>query len=414
MRFSSTAAFCVWAMAAPVLAQSNATVTEGRAAFLAGDYATSLEMLRPEAEAGDATAQNILGVLYNNGHGVEQDIETALGWYELAAQQGLDKALYNLGNFHSDAGSGAHFDYAKAIDYYDQAIAMGYHHAMLNRGVMHEYGRGGPVDDAAAAELYQSAADAGNAIAMSNLATLYRNGYGVEQNTARALELYQQGAALDNVDALANLGNWYYYGDNGVETDYAKAIEYLDQAAAMDHAGSIVLRGYMIDVGEGGEADLDLAIEYYERGADLGNTTAMTNLAFIYSDGDDDDDLGYAIDLYRQAADLGDYDAMSDLGFMYEYGHGTTKDRTAAFALYRFAAAEGAARGAVNYALMLADSESGWYKPSEAYGWCLIGVDRADSGDVAEFSETCEEISVEVGPSATTQGQAWANEQLGG
>ena len=52
---------------------------------------------RKAAEQGDASAQYNLGVMYENGHGVEQDDEQAVFWYRKAAEQGYADAQYNLG-----------------------------------------------------------------------------------------------------------------------------------------------------------------------------------------------------------------------------------------------------------------------------------------------------------------------------
>jgi hypothetical protein len=55
-----------------------------RQAYRAGDYETVLENVTPEAENGKADAQYQLGLLYLNGHGVEQDNRTAYKWFDLA------------------------------------------------------------------------------------------------------------------------------------------------------------------------------------------------------------------------------------------------------------------------------------------------------------------------------------------
>ena len=45
----------------------------GMDAFLAGDYATALNIYRPLAAKGDAKAQYSLGAMYNKGRVVPQD-----------------------------------------------------------------------------------------------------------------------------------------------------------------------------------------------------------------------------------------------------------------------------------------------------------------------------------------------------
>ena len=84
-----------------------ADVESGWQAFLDGDYMTALEELEPAAEAGDATAQYYLGVLYDHGEGVLRNYMTATGWYEKAATQGHRDAQFNLGMIYYHGAGGA-------------------------------------------------------------------------------------------------------------------------------------------------------------------------------------------------------------------------------------------------------------------------------------------------------------------
>jgi len=63
------------------------------AAAFAADFAET----KKKAEAGDAEAQCVLGVMYANGKGVLKDDEEAVKWYRKAAVQGNAKAQFNLG-----------------------------------------------------------------------------------------------------------------------------------------------------------------------------------------------------------------------------------------------------------------------------------------------------------------------------
>jgi hypothetical protein len=76
-------AFLALCMAAPVLASCGDS-RDTRQAYREGDYETVLENVTPEAENGKADAQYQLGLLYLNGHGVEQDTRTAYKWFDLA------------------------------------------------------------------------------------------------------------------------------------------------------------------------------------------------------------------------------------------------------------------------------------------------------------------------------------------
>lgn len=59
---------------------------DGQAYFSSGDYKGAFEAWRPLAEEGDTRAQYSLGILYEQGLGVEKDLEKAKDWYERAAK----------------------------------------------------------------------------------------------------------------------------------------------------------------------------------------------------------------------------------------------------------------------------------------------------------------------------------------
>ncbi len=53
-----------------------------------GDYQTALRLWRPLADAGHVDAQFNIGLLYDNGAGVDRDPALAAEWYRRAAQAG--------------------------------------------------------------------------------------------------------------------------------------------------------------------------------------------------------------------------------------------------------------------------------------------------------------------------------------
>ena len=69
-----------------------ADLAAGQRAWKDGDYATALKELLPLAQQGNAVAQVNVGLMYNGGQGVPQDVNEALRWYRLAAEQGLADA----------------------------------------------------------------------------------------------------------------------------------------------------------------------------------------------------------------------------------------------------------------------------------------------------------------------------------
>ena len=85
----------------------------GYQSYLKGDYTAAFSEWLPLAELGDVEAQYNLGVLYDEGAGVEQDLAVAANWYRKAAEQGFIDAQTNLGTMY----------------YYGQGVARDYHEA---------------------------------------------------------------------------------------------------------------------------------------------------------------------------------------------------------------------------------------------------------------------------------------------
>ena len=105
-------------------ADSQAQYERAVACYEAGEYEEALQLLALPVEQGLAAAQNMLGICYRNGTGVEQDYAEAVRWYTLAAEQGLDIAQYNLaGMYH--LGEGVEQDEYKGFLYIKQAAEEG-------------------------------------------------------------------------------------------------------------------------------------------------------------------------------------------------------------------------------------------------------------------------------------------------
>ncbi|MET0123248.1 MAG: tetratricopeptide repeat protein, partial [Candidatus Thiodiazotropha sp. 6PLUC9] len=92
-------------------------------AFDRADYRTSLRVWLPQAQEGDAEAQNYVGEIYEKGLGIEPDYKTAAAWYQKAAAQGNSRARINLG-FLYEKGYGVDKDLAQALNWYRKASGL--------------------------------------------------------------------------------------------------------------------------------------------------------------------------------------------------------------------------------------------------------------------------------------------------
>ena len=88
------------------------------------NYDTYNAALVKKAESGDAVAQYSLGLVYENGWGVDENISSAVEWYMLAANKGNANAQYHLGLCYEN-GNGVKKDTDLAVEWYQKASAQG-------------------------------------------------------------------------------------------------------------------------------------------------------------------------------------------------------------------------------------------------------------------------------------------------
>jgi TPR repeat protein len=96
----------------------------GYQSYLKGDYDAAYSEWLPLAELGDVEAQYNLGVMYDEGAGVEQDLACAAGWYRKAAERGFVDAQTNLGVMYYH-GQGVPRDHQEALRWFRLAAEQG-------------------------------------------------------------------------------------------------------------------------------------------------------------------------------------------------------------------------------------------------------------------------------------------------
>ena len=132
-------------LVAVVIGASGCATTPPAAGGVPEDEGESLRWYRLAANQGDASAQNLLGLFYDNGAGVPEDDTEAVRWYRLAADQGYARAQFNIGFSYAN-GEGVPEDDTEAVRWYRLAADQGYARAQVSLGVMYSTGRGVPQD----------------------------------------------------------------------------------------------------------------------------------------------------------------------------------------------------------------------------------------------------------------------------
>ncbi len=96
----------------------------GYQSYLKGDFDAAYAEWLPLAELGDVEAQYNLGVMYDEGAGVDRDLASAADWYRRAAEQGFVDAQTNLGMMYYQ-GQGVPRNYQEAARWFRQAADQG-------------------------------------------------------------------------------------------------------------------------------------------------------------------------------------------------------------------------------------------------------------------------------------------------
>lgn len=271
---------------------------------------------------GDVESQILLADCYLHGKGLEKDVDKAIEYYTEAANQGSSAAAYQLGEIYetidlktsrewyltsaeasNDTGLFLKLaedfrkdnDWEQALYCYACAKDLDDPEAFFQIGRLYETGVGKEKDLAQAIFHYEKAAAQDHSRAINRLGRICEN----NNNFEEACEYYKQGAKLGNLTSQFNLGLLY----KREFKDLKRAEKYFRMAAGQGDSDSQTnLGGLLIEKGEYQEA-----IKWFKLAADQKDSLALYNLGTLYEDG-----LGVQVDLqkalnyYRRAAELGD------------------------------------------------------------------------------------------------------------
>ena len=188
-----------------------------------------VEKLRNLAEQGDnIEAQFILGLYYESL--VPQKFELAAHWYSKAAEQGYSDAQNNLGKMY-EQGHGVDQDDEMAVYWFERAAEQGNVESRTRLGMMYRQGRGVNQDDEMAVYWFERAAEQGYVEAQNHLGILYAIGAGtLQQNYEMAVHWFRKAAEQGHVQAQFALGVMYTKG-TGVPQSYEMAVHWFRKAA---------------------------------------------------------------------------------------------------------------------------------------------------------------------------------------
>lgn len=305
---------------------------------------------------GDANSSNSLGRIYEIGYGVEKDISKAIEFYEKAASLGDSSGAFNLARCYQ-FGMGVDKDVSKAVDWYIESspeekervkeMFLSTNIATLSGADAYKVATfllefNDDICKSKALDLLIDSAENGFAEAQKYLAKLFFEGDEALKNDSLAVLYWSKAAEQNEASAIHNIATCYYNG-NGVTQNLKKAFELYKKSADMMFPMAFFEVGNAYEKGFDGvvEPDYKKAIEYYEKGIELGNADCMNNLAVMYMVGKGvRKNRKKAYKLFLEAADLSE-DAKCNLAMCYEKGCGTEEDFEQAIITYRELAFDG-------------------------------------------------------------------------
>ncbi|QNM95379.1 tetratricopeptide repeat protein [Chitinimonas koreensis] len=171
------------------------------AAYQRGDLSGALAQYRKLAQRGDGLAQFNYAMMLKRGEGPGGGVDW-FPWLQKAAEAGVMNAAYALGLVYEN-GDGVNRSQPDATRWFRAAAEKGHTQAQLSLGTQYFLGRGIERDYREAARWYEAAAEGGDMAAQYLIASMYEHGDGVEADRARALSWYA--AAARQGDETAKL-----------------------------------------------------------------------------------------------------------------------------------------------------------------------------------------------------------------
>jgi TPR repeat protein len=162
-------------------------------ARLGGSAEGRAMLIRAGAEAGIPEAQAVYGQMLLDGTGVERDAREGFRWFLLAAGQNHLMALNMVGRCY-DLGWGTVIDKARAAECYRVAAERGLDWAMYNYATLLTLGEGVAEDRAEALRWFDKAASLGNAKAINFIGSFHEDGWVVARDMETAADCYRRAA----------------------------------------------------------------------------------------------------------------------------------------------------------------------------------------------------------------------------
>ena len=285
------------------------------------DYEKAEQLLITEADSGNVLAVHDLGKLYSTEKLGSKNEEKSSKYYR-EALNGFTEIEPN-GDFM--------FPYETV---YQKPVDMR-SYIRYRIGKMHCYGLGTEQNYAQAFGWFLKSAKEGNKFAQYSLGNLYYYGNGTDKDLSQAFQWYMKSAqqgqpyASYAVAQMYSKGEYVTKNEGAAQRYYKAALSGFLELESKDQTDDNLYYklGSMFKKGLGTDIDMDKAIDYFKRSAEMNNTNAKRTLALEYISGKHLElDIEKGLEMLTVCADRGDTLSCYKLGKIYFKGEIVYKD----------------------------------------------------------------------------------------
>ncbi len=325
------------------------------------DFKKAEQLLLSESKSGNVLAIHDLGKLYSTEKIGAKDEEKSFAYYNEALQGFMEiepdsdymfpyepkfkgqvmkpadmrsYVWYRIGKMHC-YGLGTEQDYEKAFQWFLKSSQEGNKFAQYSLANLYYYGNGVEKDLSQAFLWYQKSSSQGQPYASYAIAQMYNKGEYVCQSEETAQRYYKDALSgflkLESKDQADDnlyykLGSMFKKG-LGTDSDMDKAIDYFKRSAEMNNKNGLYEYGKAMLLGEHIAQNKQKAVKLLEKAIKLGNTNAKRFLALEYISGEYfPQGIEKGIAMLTECADEGDSFACFKLGQIYLKGEIVTQD----------------------------------------------------------------------------------------
>lgn len=308
------------------------------------DFQKAEQILLSESQSGNVLAIHYLGKLHSTDKLGAKDEKKSLRYYSEALKGFLEvepssKKLkpyvqYRIGKMYC-YGSGTEQNYQKAFEWFERSAKQKNKFAQYSLANLYYYGNGVEKDLSQAFLWYRKSSAQGQPYASYAIAQMYNKGKYVNQSEETAQRYYKSALSgflkLESKDQADDnlyykLGSMFKKG-LGTDIDMDRAIDYFKRSAEMNNKNGLYEYGKELLLGEHIPQDKEKAEKLFEKAIKLENINAKRFLALELISGEHlDQDIDKGLAMLTECADSGDTCACYKLGKIYFKGEIVLQD----------------------------------------------------------------------------------------